>query len=203
MSNFSKNWDSPQRKTAAPSGPLKPHIDNAISLISQQTQRLDQASARLGAKDKQYMDKVVDCLTRRDKQRALIAANELVQVRKLEKNVLQVKLALEQISLRLTTVKDYGDFLNTMAPALTILRGVKPGVQEVVPMAEKGFADLSQSLSSIVTEAGYNTILNAPIETANADASDILSEAASVAEQKLKDKFPELPAEVTKERVQI
>lgn len=203
MSNFTKNWNAPQKKTAAPSGPLKPHIDSAINLISQQSQRLDQASARLAIKDKQYMDKVVDSITKHDKSRAILAANELVQVRKLEKNVLQVKLALEQISLRLTTVKDYGDFLNTMAPALSILRGVKPGVLEVVPLAEKGFSDLSQSLSSIVTEAGYNTVLNAPIETANEDASNILTEAASVAEQELKEKFPDLPAEVSKQRVKI
>jgi division protein CdvB (Snf7/Vps24/ESCRT-III family) len=203
MSHFSKNWDAPPKKTPPPSGPLKPHIENSIYLIQQQNQRLDQASARLAIKDKQYFDRVVDNLTRHDRSKALIAANELVQVRKLEKNVLQIKLALEQISLRLTTVKDYGDFLNTMAPALSILKGVKPGVQEVVPLAEKGFNDLSQSLSGIVTEAGYNTILNAPIETANVEASDILSEAASVAEQKLKEKFPDLPAEVSKERVKI
>jgi division protein CdvB (Snf7/Vps24/ESCRT-III family) len=74
---------------------------------------------------------------------------------------------------------------------------------KVVPEAEKGFSDLSQSLSSIVTEAGYNTILNEPIATANEDASNILSEAATVAEQKLKEKFPDLPAEVSRQKIEI
>jgi len=161
------------------------------------------AGSKLATKDKQLLDKVADCMTKHDKSRALMVANELVQVRKLEKNVLQIKLALEQISLRLITVKDYGDFLNTMTPALSIIKGVQPGVLKVVPEAEKGFSDLSQSLSSIVTEAGYNTILNEPIATANEDASNILSEAATVAEQKLKEKFPDLPAEVSRQKVEI
>jgi division protein CdvB (Snf7/Vps24/ESCRT-III family) len=203
MSKFSKNWESPQKKTAVPSGPLKPHIESAINLINQQNQRLDMAGSKLATKDKQLLDKVADSLAKHDKSRALMVANELVQVRKLEKNVLQIKLALEQISLRLITVKDYGDFLNTMTPALSIIKGVQPGVLNVVPEAEKGFSELGQSLSSIVTEAGYNTILNEPIATANEDASNILSEAATVAEQKLKEKFPDLPAEVSRQKVEL
>lgn len=203
MSNFSKNWDAPQKKTAAPSGPLKPHIENAINLIHQQNQRLDMANAKLGEKDKQLFNRVVDSYTKHDRQRAMMYANELAEVRKLEKRILQIKLALESISLRLVTVKDYGDFLNTVTPAISIIKGVQPGVLQVVPEAEKGFSDLSQSLSSIVTEAGYNSSLNVPFETANEDAAKILTDAASVAEQKLKDKFPDLPAEVSRERVQI
>src|SRR5512136_854324 len=174
MSNFSKNWDAPQKKTAAPSGALKPHIEGAIGLIQQQNQRLDMANAKLADKDKQLFSRVVDSYTKHDRSRALMIANELAEVRKLEKRILQIKLALESISLRLTTVKDYGDFLNAVTPAISIIKGIQPGVQEVVPLAEKGFSDLSQSLSSIVTEAGYSSNMNVPFETANEDAAKIL-----------------------------
>lgn len=203
MSNFSKNWDAPQKKPAVPSGPLKPHIENAINLIHQQNQRLDMANAKLGDKDKQLFNKVVESYTKHDRSRALMYANELAEVRKLEKRILQIKLALESISLRLVTVKDYGDFLNTVTPAISIIKGVQPGVLKIVPEAEKGFGELSQSLSSIVTEAGYSSNLNVPFETANEDAAKILTDAASIAEEKLKEKFPDLPAEVAKERVKI
>lgn len=203
MSNFSKNWDAPQKKLAVPSGPLKPHIENAINLIHQQNQRLDMANAKLGDKDKQLFNKVVESYTKHDRSRALMYANELAEVRKLEKRILQIKLALESISLRLVTVKDYGDFLNTVTPAISIIKGVQPGVLKIVPEAEKGFGELSQSLSSIVTEAGYSSNLNVPFETANEDAAKILTDAASIAEEKLKEKFPDLPAEVAKERVKI
>jgi len=203
MSKFTKNWEAPQKKAPTPSGPLKPHIESAISLINNQNQRLDFANARLSEKDKTIFQKVVDSYTKHDKQRALMYANELAEVRKLEKRVLQIKLALETISLRLVTVKDYGDFLNTVTPALSIIRGVQSSVLQVVPEAERGFSSLSESLSSIVTEAGATSGLSVSFETANEDAAKILTDAAAVAEQKIKEKFPELPAEVSKEGVRL
>jgi division protein CdvB (Snf7/Vps24/ESCRT-III family) len=203
MSKFSKNWEVPQKKTAGPSGPLKPAIENTIKLISTQTQRLDFASNRLVEKDKQIFNKVVDAYAKHDKSRALMYANELTEVRKLAKRVTQVKLALESISLRLATVKDYGDFVSTVTPAISIIKGVQTSVFQVVPEAEKGFSSLSESLSSIVTEAGSSSNLNVSFETANEEADKILGEAASVAEQKIKDKFPELPADTSREGVQL
>jgi division protein CdvB (Snf7/Vps24/ESCRT-III family) len=203
MSNFSKNWEAPQKKTAGPSGPLKPAIENTIKLIGAQTQRLDFASTRLVDKDRQIFNKVVDSYAKHDKSRALMYANELAEIRKLAKRVTQVKLALESIALRLTTVKDYGDFVSTVTPALSIIKGVQGSVFQVVPEAEKGFSSLSESLSSIVTEAGSTSSLNVSFSAANEEADKILGEAASVAEQKIKEKFPELPADVSREGVQL
>jgi len=203
MRDFTKSWDAPQKKAPSPPGPLKPHIENAINLINAQNQRLDFANARLSEKDRTIFAKVVDSYTKHDRQRALMYANELAEVRKLEKRVLQIKLALETISLRLTTVKDYGDFLNTVTPALSIIKGIQSSVLKVVPEAERGFASLGESLSSIVTEAGASSGLNVSFETANEDAAKILTDAAAVAEQKIKEKFPELPAEVSREGVKL
>ena len=45
-------------------------------------------------------------------------------------------------------------------------------------------------------EAGQSTGFTLNFEATNEDAQRILSEAATVAEQRMKDKFPELPAGV-------
>lgn len=204
MSNFSKNWDAPQKKANAPSGPLKPYIEQAINFIQPLHQRMEIANSKLSEKDKNIFNKVVDSYTKHDRSRALMYANELAEVRKLEKRVLQIKLALESISIRLTTVKDYGDLVNTVMPALSILKSVQGSIVGVVPEAEKGFSSLSESLSSILTEAGGTSpSMNVSFETANEDAAKILTDAASIAEQKIKEKFPDLPAEVSRESVQL
>ncbi|MBC7128081.1 MAG: Snf7 family protein [Candidatus Methanosuratincola sp.] len=202
MPEFSKNWER-QERAPVQSGPLKPAIENAIRLISAQTQRLDFASNKLVEKDRQIFQKVVDAYAKHDRSRALMYANELAEVRKLAKRVTQIKLALETISLRLTTVKDYGDFVNTVTPAISIIKGVQSNIFQIVPEAEKGFSLLSESLSSIVTEAGASSNLNVSFEAANEDASRILSEAATVAEQRIKEKFPDLPADVPREGIEI
>ncbi len=203
MSNFAKNWEAAEKKGSAPSGPLKPHIESAIKLIGTQVQRLDIANNRLVEKDAQIFNKVVDAYSKHDRAKATIYANELAEIRKIIKRVTQVKLALESISLRLTTVKDYGDFVGTVTPAISIVKSVQGGVLQVVPEAERGFASLSDSLSSIVTDAGTTSSLNVSFGAANEDAERILGEAATVAEQKIKEKFPELPADVAKEGIQL
>jgi division protein CdvB (Snf7/Vps24/ESCRT-III family) len=49
-------------------------------------------------------------------------------------------------------------------------------------------------LSGIMIEAGQGSGMTLNFDAVNEDASKILSEAATVAEQKVKDKFPDLPA---------
>ncbi|MCS7098253.1 MAG: Snf7 family protein [Candidatus Methanomethyliaceae archaeon] len=203
MSKFVKNWEAPKEKTPPPSGPLKPHIENAIKLIQTQTQKLDFANARLAEKDKMLFSKIVDAFTKHDRQKAVIYANELAEIRKIEKKLLQIKLALETIALRLTTVRDYGDFLHIITPAMSIVKSIQPGVLRIVPEAEKEFMNLSNSLYNIITEAGAASGLSVSFETANEDAMKILNEAAAVAEQKIKERLPELPEDVTKEGIKI
>ena len=64
----------------------------------------------------------------------------------------------------------------------------------VFPEAERELGQIGNLLSGIIIDAGQSTGLTINFDTANEDAQKILTEAASVAEQKIKDKFPELPA---------
>ena len=54
--------------------------------------------------------------------------------------------------------------------------------------------EIGNMLSGIMIEAGQGSGMTLNFDTVNEDASKILSEAATVAEQKVKDKFPDLPA---------
>jgi division protein CdvB (Snf7/Vps24/ESCRT-III family) len=64
----------------------------------------------------------------------------------------------------------------------------------IFPEAERELGQIGNLLSGIIVEAGQSTGLSINFETANEDAQKILTEAAAVAEQKIKEKFPELPA---------
>jgi division protein CdvB (Snf7/Vps24/ESCRT-III family) len=64
----------------------------------------------------------------------------------------------------------------------------------IFPEAERELGQIGNLLSGIIVEAGQSTGLTINFDTANEDAQKILTEAAAVAEQKIKEKFPELPA---------
>jgi division protein CdvB (Snf7/Vps24/ESCRT-III family) len=126
--------------------------------------------------------------------RASVFANELAEVRKMEKMIMHARLALEQIVLRLRTVSELGDVVSTLAPAVGVLRTVRTGMSSIFPEAERELGQIGTLLNGIIIDAGQSTGLSINFESANEDAQKILTEAASVAEQRIKEKFPDLPA---------
>ncbi len=200
---FAKRWEEKEinqpfteriKEAVRPPGPLKPRLDMAIRRIELQIQKLDQASERFSQRDKSIFARIVDAYTKHDMARANVFANELAEIRKMEKMIMHARLALEQIVLRLRTVTELGDVVSTLGPAISVLRAVQVGMTNVFPEAERELGQINNLLSGIIVEAGQSTGLSINFEAANEDAQKILSEAAAVAEQRIKDKFPELPA---------
>jgi len=132
--------------------------------------------------------------------RANVFASELGEIRKMEKMIMHARLALEQIVLRLRTVSELGDVVSTLSPTVGVLRSVRTGMVGVLPEAERELGQIGNLLSEIIVDAGQSTGLNINFEAANENAQEILNEAATVAEQKVKEKFPELPVEVPSTR---
>jgi division protein CdvB (Snf7/Vps24/ESCRT-III family) len=110
--SFDKRWEKNTDPTAyekvkeaiRPSEPLKSRLMDSVKQIEQENQRLTLASQRFAERDKMIFNKVVEAYTSHDTARAKIYANELVEVRKMQKMIFSAKLALEQISLRMRTV---------------------------------------------------------------------------------------------------
>jgi division protein CdvB (Snf7/Vps24/ESCRT-III family) len=200
---FAKRWEEGPNKqpfttrvkeSVRPPGPLKPRLDVAIRRIELQVQRLDQASDRFSDRDKKIFAKIVDSYTKHDMARANVFANELSEIRKMESMIMHARLALEQISLRLRTVSELGDIVTTLAPAVGVLRTVKSGMSAIFPEAERELGQIGTLLNGIIIDAGQSTGLSINFDTANEDAQKILAEASTVAEQKIKERLPDLPA---------
>jgi len=182
------------REAVRPPRPLKPRIDQAIGRVELQVQRLEKAEERFSERDKAIFARIVNAYQKHDMKRASIFANELAEIRKMEEFIMYSKLALEQVVLRLKTVTELGDIVVTLTPAMSVLRNVRAGVSQVLPQAERELGAVGTMLSGIIIDAGQTTGMTLNFEAANEDAQKILSEAATVAEQRMKEKFPELPS---------
>lgn len=199
---FAKRWESKRddqpftkriQEAVKPPGPLKPRMDFAVRRIELQIQKLDQATDRFGQRDKTIFARIVDAYTKHDTSRANVFANELAEIRKMERLIINARLALEQIVLRLRTVSELGDVVSTLGPAVGVLRSVRAGLVSVFPEAENELGEIGNMLSGIMIEAGQGSGMTLNFDTVNEDAGKILTEAATVAEQRIKEKFPELP----------
>ncbi|MEM2875752.1 MAG: Snf7 family protein, partial [Candidatus Bathyarchaeia archaeon] len=195
-SGFVKKWvDDDKRgikEIIRPQTPLKAKINLAIRRVELQVQRLNESANRLAERDKSLFEKIVKAYTEHDIQRANVFANELAEIRKMEKFMMHSSLALERVILRLRTVSELGDIAVTLAPATSVLQSIQKGISGIMPTAERELGEVGDLLNEIIVEAqGTGMTLN--FESVNEDARKILEEAAIVAEQKMKEKFPELP----------
>ncbi len=199
---FAKKWETNResvsfvdslRNTVVQSPPLKPRMDFAIRRLDLQIQKLDQAAERFSQKDKALFGKIVDAYAKHDTAHANIYANELAEVRKMEKTIMNARLALDQVQLRLRTVTEFGDIVSTLGPVIGVLRSVRTGLIGVLPEAENELGDISNMLSGLLFDVGQSSGFSLNFDSVNEDAAKILTEAATVAEQKVSANFPDLP----------
>jgi len=73
------------------------------------------------------------------------------------------------------------------------LKNVRPGLQGVIPEAEREISEVGDLLSSVISDAGIVGESGVNFEAANEDAERILREAEGLAEERMKDKLPEVP----------
>jgi division protein CdvB (Snf7/Vps24/ESCRT-III family) len=203
MSKFEKNWKPQQNQSSfsqktrdAINGPkpIKPQIQKATSQLQQEITRLDRSMDRLKQRESAIFKKTVTAVQQHDEMTSKAYSNELAEVRKMAKLVTQSKIALEQITTRLQTVTDIGDFTATLAPAIGVIRSIRSTLGTTMPDAQSALGDIGASLSGLMTDVGGLTGGNFFTPESSEEADKIMAEAAAVAEKRMSDSFPEIPS---------
>jgi division protein CdvB (Snf7/Vps24/ESCRT-III family) len=206
MSQFAGGWDQKKkgpgfgerlRGSVGTAEPMKPRLDQANRQIQTVMSRLDGTISKLREKDANLFNKIVSSVQKHDSARASIYANELGELRKLNRMVTQSRLALEQINLRLATITELGDIVTTLAPATSIIGSLRQSLTMLMPEAESGMGEISSMLSGILVDAGSVSGSTLNFGVANEEAESVLTEAAAVAESRMQGNFPEIPAAAT------
>jgi division protein CdvB (Snf7/Vps24/ESCRT-III family) len=173
--------------------PIKQRIRLATYKLRTQTTRLDKSIAQMESRDRTLHDKVVKSLETRDTQSATLYANECVQIRKLIKTSLSSQISLEQALLRLETIEQFGDMVHSMGSIKGILTMVKGELEGKLPEISTGINDVEDSLENLTMEIGESVDADGNYVLPSDESAKILKEADLMAEQKMREKFPEIP----------
>jgi len=202
--NFTGNWKDREKlplhkmvkDKIRPAGSLKPHLDRANKRMRLQIKKLDKVANQFTKRDTSLFAKTVKAYSKHDLVRARVYANELAEIRKSKKQIIDTKLALEQISLRLGTVSEFGDVVSVLSPTVSVLKNIGKGIVNTMPEAEKELGHLGNLLNGIIAESNQGTGMGITFEAPNDAAKTILNEAAKVAEENIKPHLPEMPVGV-------
>jgi division protein CdvB (Snf7/Vps24/ESCRT-III family) len=203
MNAFDKNWSNQNRVSAgdklkealATQGPLKPRLETASNKLQLQISKLDAIVTKLNERDASLFRRVVDAVQRHDTDTTRVLSNELAEVRKVSRTLGQAKMAFEQVSMRLSTIHDMGDIMVALGPAITSIKSLKPSLGRFVPGADSEINTMQTLLNGIMMDSLQGSGSGIEINTGSgSDIDQIMMEASAVAEQKMNDKFPSIPA---------
>ena len=103
------------------------------------------------------------------------------------------ELALEQVTLRLEAVNEFGQLAYTMIPVAGVVKALKSQLEGVMPEVSMQLSEVNETLEEMTIQVGEATETGFDMSAASDESQKILQEANVVAELKMKDRFPELP----------
>jgi len=204
IDSFAKKW-APQadkegvwkklKNSIVPPPPVRHKISLALYKIRIQKSRLEYSLQRLQSRGAQLFEKVVEAQARKDQAMAAMYAGEVAEIRKVSKALMSAIFALERISLRLETIQDVGDLVTALGPVVGVIREVRSTLMGIMPEVAFELMEVDEMLQSTVVELGEFAGIPAMATPAvSEEAKKVLEEAAAIAEQRIKEEFPEIPA---------
>jgi division protein CdvB (Snf7/Vps24/ESCRT-III family) len=202
--NFAGKWENEEKiplhekikDKVRPPGALKPRLEKANKRMQIQIRKMNMAAKHFSERDKSLFAKTVEAYSKHDVMRAKVYANELAEIRKSKKQIMNTRLALEQISLRLSTVSEFGDVVNTLSPTVNVLQNIGKGLSKTLPEAGKELGQIGDLLNGIIADSNQGPGLDIDFDVPSDEAKDILKEAAEMAEQNIERKLPETPVDI-------
>jgi division protein CdvB (Snf7/Vps24/ESCRT-III family) len=180
--------------------PLRESITKTTYRLNVVQKRVEDSRLRMEHKYKTLFSKCVRAQEAKDSASAIIYANECAQIKKMAQVILTSSVALEQVALRLDTVKDFGDVAVAVMPAVAIVNTLKGRLSGILPEVSMQLGQIGQTLDTLTLEVGQATGQTWSSAPAGEDAERILAEASVIAEQKLREGFPPLAASKPAER---
>lgn len=201
MQGLEKTWARQDAQSVAgkfrdavkPQGALKPRIQQAVTKIQVQTQKLDSMLEKLEDRDSKLFQKIVTAMERHDTNASRVMSGELAEIRKVKQRMSGMKTSLEQVSLRLTTMHELGDAMVELSPAMATMKELKPALGKFMPEADAELGTMTQILGGMFGESLTGEFASLTPDVADEETARILEQASAVAEQQTSEKFPSVP----------
>jgi hypothetical protein len=133
-------------------------------------------------------------LKKNNREKAAICATELAEVRKLVKFLYNVQLAIERVIMRLETIKELGEIVTDLKPALRLLQNVSQELFQVLPDVSSELDTVNNTIQDTLRAAKISTDEELiPVGKKTEGGEEILKEVTCFMQQKLSETLPEPP----------
>jgi division protein CdvB (Snf7/Vps24/ESCRT-III family) len=174
--------------------PLEEMIPKAIRKLKIQHVKLEQVVVRLRRRDQVLFKRCTIAIENENRERAIILANELAEIRKLIATVTQTQIVIERIIIRLETIRELKSIVVDLKPVVQILRSVTRSLDTAMPEVASELETISETITeTLATTQISSTQPITPLTMNTAGSQEILEEASTVLKDKLATRLPEPP----------
>ena len=172
--------------------PLKPRVNAVMDQINSQVSKFDIILNEIKTKDYEIFRSMLSSVKDNNTLSSRISLSNLVQITKLIKIVSLSKVVFENLNVKLSTVSSIIDLVSILSPGIALVKNVRSSLISYMPESKYEIGSISDLIGGILVDAGQigSYIIN--FEIANEKASYLIKEASLIAEQKIKEEFPDL-----------
>jgi division protein CdvB (Snf7/Vps24/ESCRT-III family) len=180
----------------------KEKIVRASYLLSATLAKLKNINLGIKRRDHKLFEKCIKANLKKNRMKAIVYANECVELRRIAQIVLSSELSIEQAILRLDTISEISDLIVAVDPILGIVQETKGRLANFIPSVAEKLGEVNTVLGSTMTamssfhSLGVKMKIDSVGIKVNSEAEKILKEANDAAEERIRDRFPEMPLEL-------
>ena len=157
-------------------GGLRGKINEVIRKLEVPRAELGNIRARLLERKKALFNSVVRALEKKDRDRALIYANEQAELNKLLNLITVGELAITQISLRLESLRDLGDIITHTNSALVAVKRVEKDVSDLISYMGSMEGEFNETFNGFMAQM-KDVVPSIHLNLQTQDGEEIIEEA--------------------------
>jgi division protein CdvB (Snf7/Vps24/ESCRT-III family) len=168
----------------------------ATSIVNNQLSRLKMLDKKFAAMDKDFRYQIALNIKAGNNSRAKALANELSNIRRVQRTTQNVGLALEVVVIRFSTINEFAMVMETINPTIELVKDIQKEISNVVPSANGVISEVSSITSDVLINSNVKIDMNKVSAPIDSEAVSILNEVEGILEDEAKVRLPEIPAAI-------
>ena len=174
---------------------FKSDIVNASLVLNNQLARLRMLDKKFTAMNTDLRNQIAANIKSGNNDRAKAIANELANIRHVQRTTQNMSLALEVVVIRFSTINEFAIILETINPTIEMIKGIQKEISKAVPTANEVLSEMTSMTSDVLINSNIKSeVGKVPISTpVDTEALSILNEVEGILENEATAKLPEVP----------
>src|ERR687888_651769 len=177
---------------------FKDDILNASLVVNSQLTKLKMLDKKFTAMDENLRYQIAANIKSGNNDRAKAIANELANIRHVQKTTQNTSLALEVVVIRFSTINEFATILETINPTVEMIKGIQKDISTAVPNANEVLSEMTTMTSDLLINSNIKSEVNkiALSSPVDKEALSVLNEVEGILEDEAKAKLPEVPTTI-------